>query len=694
MSREDKKALKKTGAVMAIFILAMCIWAAFNSPDVDTKKTLSVLVLVDFSESTFPGSADTLKRRLNLGIVESAVKAVKTSGHCGKIAVMAFADRAVRLLPTASFYMQVSSAEANKIEMTLAGWNHPALRSLKRNVTDIASALQFVKDEIGRELDHDDNPAHPRLVLVISDGVNDPQNENAAPENNLTNKPDIDTAVRLLKIKANVQVAMLQLPTAGRMGEYALQKDWEEILGAPYYWKAKSLNEIEGVIKQGMAHSREVNTKIVTVTAQSEFSATSQNVLQGHIGVKTPQLELETDSLCIEVRLVSLAWFSEDEEQWQMLDLTSEEGKRLTRKIALPSGADGSIRYAEPLSGLSAVLANVPIRADFQLNTNWTSTYRKPRFVPDNLSTKSTLTVYAANPDTALISFEFQKELDTWAWAVPLYQCCMALFFCCMALAVWSFYRGGGHGRQDITLTISERNSFVEIYPQSSDRGTRSLKGRMKYIFERLQYAFDDVSPTLVLWPIGDRKIMIEHDHYHFSYKTRKGEKKYFHAFLTDDPGATECKKSHSFFDFAKPHKPLYLVCNDKMAGKISCNECSIQIVPKKNRWFEGIAPWCLDYEHYDEDSRCRLEKISLTLLLIADAVACFSTFSSSATIGQLFAAQWLYWLAIILGGVMYKISVTNLKNQWIALSSLSILVIPSILANLNDLIDLAQRFF
>jgi|GEM_PF-7021789 len=183
MSREDKKAFRRIGAVMVVFVLVMSIWGAFNSPNVDTKKTLNVLFLVDLSESTFPGSTDTLKKRLNLGILESAVTAVKASGQCDKIAVMGFADRTVRLLPASSFYVQVSSVEANKIETMLASWNHPALRSLKRNVTNIASALQFVKDEIGRELDHDANPTHPRLVLVISDGVNDPLNENHAPEN-------------------------------------------------------------------------------------------------------------------------------------------------------------------------------------------------------------------------------------------------------------------------------------------------------------------------------------------------------------------------------------------------------------------------------------------------------------------------------------------------------------------------------
>ena len=183
MSHEDKKPLKRIGAGMAIFILVMCIWGAFNSPDVDTKKTLSVILLIDLSESTFPGPNDTLKKRLNPGILESVVKAVKTSGQCDKIAVMVFADRAARLLPTSSFYAHVSSTEANKIETMLASWNYPQVRSLKRNVTNIASAFQFVKDEMGRELDHDDNPAHSRLVLMISDGVNDPANENTASEN-------------------------------------------------------------------------------------------------------------------------------------------------------------------------------------------------------------------------------------------------------------------------------------------------------------------------------------------------------------------------------------------------------------------------------------------------------------------------------------------------------------------------------
>jgi|GEM_PF-6860016 len=438
-----------------------------------------------------------------------------------------------------------------------------------------------------------------------------------------------------------------------------------------------------------MVHSREVNTKIVTVAAQSEFTVTPANILQGHIGVKTSKLELETDSLSIEARLASLSWYSEEEKQWLMVDLTSEEGKRLSRKTILPSGADGSIRYVESLSSLREVLPNASLRADFQLNTDWTSTYRKPRFVLASPSTKSALTINAVNPDTALVRFEFKKELNTWAWAAPFYQCCMAFFFCCMAFAVWSFYWGGGHRRQDITLTISERNSFVEIY----DRGARALKGRMTYLFEKLQYAFGGVSPTLVVWPIGDRKIMVEHDHISYKYKTRKGEKKYFHAFLTDDAGATECKKPYSFFDLAKPHKPIYLVCNDKIAGKVSCYECSMQIAPKKNRWFDGTA-WWLDYEHHDDDSRCRLEKFSLVPLFIAGAAVLFQIFFAPATIGQLFSAQWLYWLAITLGAGMYKISVTNLKNQWIALSSLSILVIPSILANLNDLIDLSQKLF
>jgi hypothetical protein len=187
----------------------------------------------------------------------------------------------------------------------------------------------------------------------------------------------------------------------------------------------------------------------------------------------------------------------------------------------------------------------------------------------------------------------------------------------------------------------------------------------------------------------------VENDLATVSYSNSNGKIEHIGTFLTHDANKAERPEPNTFLDLElQKQKPIYLFFNASKASAARRYHCDITVEPRqiRSRKFFETTAWFLDYEQPAEN-RCRLEKLGLFPLVSAGAFTLVQLLFEPTTLRQLLSSQWIYWLAILLGIAMYKVSVTELKKRWVALSSLSIFVILSILANINDLIDLIQRF-
>lgn len=252
---------------------------------------------------------------------------------------------------------------------------------MRRSKTDIAGAIRSVHKHIVDELAIRDNPDHPRLVLLVSDGKNDPLNENKDEfASILKEEQDIYDAISNLKSQANIQVAMFQLPVnrgPEENLEYVLQDKWKKILGEPYCL-ASPIARIAPVITEGIRHFKNVNSKIIKVSTKSSFTITPDDSLKGEIFWEATKLELITDSLLIGVEIDSLRWYPKQSNNPTPLYLTKAETKLFSQKISLRSDSEHSIPYAVALPCLSEVYYDANVEISFKLKPDSTLEYRKP----------------------------------------------------------------------------------------------------------------------------------------------------------------------------------------------------------------------------------------------------------------------------------------------------------------------------
>jgi len=145
-----------------------------------------IILLLDVSESSFPPKDSTNLDSYRLNLISNLVRSLKgMDGNLigDRIAIVAFSDRSVEILPQNMLFENLGGDSASKRKIiqlleSCANGNDKTVSKLNRKRTNIKKALDFVRKKyVARE--RSDYEKHRRgLVLLLTDGIQDQSGTN------------------------------------------------------------------------------------------------------------------------------------------------------------------------------------------------------------------------------------------------------------------------------------------------------------------------------------------------------------------------------------------------------------------------------------------------------------------------------------------------------------------------------------
>lgn len=240
-----------------------------SSQTIINDDGLDVILLIDLSYSSNPQDGDVLSS-YRIRVIKQIVTKLRDYHDRGdKVGVMVFADIVCQVLPPEGELLtpfglgQGAPQNIVGIVNECGNGQHPCMRQLDRNKTDITAALRSIYNKITNRAVR---PNKPRLVYIVSDGINDPDPFNRVVDvyNTLHDEQNIKFCISDLQEEANTQVAMFQLPVEAQSPDslrYCLKQQWEELLGSKYLIAPTTTKEMPDLVEKAFIDFRLFNSK-------------------------------------------------------------------------------------------------------------------------------------------------------------------------------------------------------------------------------------------------------------------------------------------------------------------------------------------------------------------------------------------------------------------------------------------------
>lgn len=258
---------------------------------------LDIILLIDVSFSAVPQNDDdhlSTHRAKLAELVVNNLKVFNNNSIGDRLAIIAFADTAVQVFPINGFYEVVGFYPAlprliNENYNSCIVGRHPNLYSLNRKKTNLVAALRFTRAKIEREHNTMEGAERERsrLIVLISDGIQDNTNEGGASRGSLVDREAIARSISdLLDQDPRVRLVFFHQPCKWKdidSFEYALAPDWAKICkelsetfnGRLDYFAPDSISGKQIVAQQAFLKSRwavmDTNDAIIDVQADAPF---------------------------------------------------------------------------------------------------------------------------------------------------------------------------------------------------------------------------------------------------------------------------------------------------------------------------------------------------------------------------------------------------------------------------------------
>lgn len=492
--------LTKSILVIAIlFIVILLLSLLSQEIFTNSSKTiinddgLDIILLIDLSYSSNPQDRDILSP-YRIRVIEEIIKNLRDHHDRGdKIGVMVFADNVCQVLPANEFftpfgYGQATSQNIIDIVKKCGNGQHPCMRQLDRNKTDITATLKSIYSKNTNEAVQ---PNKPRLAFIVSDGINDPDPFNRVVNvyDSLYDKQNIKFCISHLQEGANTQITMFQLPVEAQSPDslrYCLTQQWKELLGSKYLLAPTSTKGMPEFITRAFTDFRLFNSKKIEVGISTPFMFTDDS-LDGEIVFKVPELAAKR-YYEITIDVDSIIWESTRPPQKNFLNLIAAEKELLKKQnIKLHSGNECPVKFSIALPQLSEIQSDSLAYIMFKVRVE----QEAMDFVSGDTSKIKTWRK-ATGPNIAMLKVKLQKEVNIWTWTKPIFFIGILIAFMCLLCKVLPYLRfhyGLLNALGTIQISTTDPNlDFVEADVKELKKGKigveRNFNGKIRIRFK------------------------------------------------------------------------------------------------------------------------------------------------------------------------------------------------------------------
>lgn len=381
---------------------------------------LDLFLLIDVSLSSFP-SNDSILSNYRINIIEEVIDNLRPIwSHGDRIGIYVFADDIIKILPTNKSYLLAGYGESEALKTDIINnvriYSNDNRREINRTKTNIPKALNSIYEAIKKQSGNPNRSAQkrPPLILLVSDGVNDPLNDGKEAKNILNNENVIIARIIDVREALNAQVAMIHLPANyDSLGifEYRVSDKWKRILGEKGLIAPLNRETMAVEIERAFRYFRLFNPKQVIISADNPFFISRSDSLKGNIFFKVP--ELSVNCFRINLEIDSLIWKASHSQSIINLNLTDELKKLFNRQIVLNSNSECSINFSTDISKLTKISPDVFGRIIYKLvPTEWNPPFSPPECLTFTNISQSNIVVKQSdmNPYASVIKINLKKE--------------------------------------------------------------------------------------------------------------------------------------------------------------------------------------------------------------------------------------------------------------------------------------------
>ena len=258
---------------------------------------LEVHLLVDVSRSIWPSTDGRDLKNILITCIQEVPDNLRPLENEGdKIAVYLFADRLEMLSPVRPVEDQKVVRES--ISSAMLRVNGTVNQKLDVNKTDFATALGSVYESIASE--HETYSHRTRIVLMVSDGINDPYGSLGSKGNivdyeniPLIERNRISNKISDLRNLLNTNVCLLHLPYE-RVGpnqlKYAYEGSWDSLLNTCRF-ASKTLEGLQYAIKNAFLSMRSIVLKRIRII-DNLLKCDRWMTIRGRLRLRVPPIQL------------------------------------------------------------------------------------------------------------------------------------------------------------------------------------------------------------------------------------------------------------------------------------------------------------------------------------------------------------------------------------------------------------------
>lgn len=349
--------------IRAIIIMTICLSSSFAQSGSEEGSGLEIYLLFDCSRSMWQDNTLRIYHERVMDKIIQNLRNIDENGDCISTAIFSNIPKPLEgknllNLDYVGRYGKTKD-ELQRLMIDIAEVREetiPNIRILDRTKTDFVSVLQNLIKTFER--DREQRPENlqrgkqPKIIILVTDGIHDPKNENKANQDTLSNDDEraIRSFIRDLRDHFSVQTSMFQLPSQRLDNDslvYSLNKEWKEILGELYFAPPVK-NDMEYYVKDAFRSYRSIISEKVFVTSEG-FKIDRHNVLKGTLVFDMPPIESDWVSIRIELEKIILngaeefdpqkLWLSKSEEERFGIWETIRSGTKTPVEIKIPISA-------------------------------------------------------------------------------------------------------------------------------------------------------------------------------------------------------------------------------------------------------------------------------------------------------------------------------------------------------------------
>lgn len=299
-SRITKKIIFNNKVFTNILYLILFVFFAKNYAYCqidDFKRGLDVHLLIDCSRSVWSASDLTFLNDHKQFLLEQIIS--ETNEHwknsSDRIAISIFADNFEQIIDL-EFVGHKEATKQNLINIieNIADGTQPEIKLLDINRTDIVNALKQQLEIIKAKHKKNYPLLRNEVLILITDGINDPKNESIRCINELIDKEKINYILSDLKNIHNIRSVLFQLPLKRHKSDslvYIFNEEWTEILDSSRctYKSSSLLKDITGVYFRKLRLLK----KIGMFVTSNGFKINRFNELVGTLFLQIPYNEIQ-----------------------------------------------------------------------------------------------------------------------------------------------------------------------------------------------------------------------------------------------------------------------------------------------------------------------------------------------------------------------------------------------------------------